>query len=401
MKNSSRLFFYLALLSFLVACGLHFYLTNEFYDVRLGVSGSKSVCNINQTFNCDAVAASNYSHLFEIPMALLGFLTNFVALLIFLIGELQWTENPPLAKRTALALSTFIALTSVVMGTISLTLVGHVCLFCVGAYATSLISFFSVSRLTPLSELRHLKSDIVDWFTKAKWIGILLILIPVGGFLGHRAFLDAKGFKAIANLINVGLNDWTSGPVRTFNPETGLKKKASGQALVTVVEFADFGCPHCRFAAPSLHAFKEAHPDVELVFKSYPLDGQCNGDMPKGGDGVRCDIAYMVFCSEQLAQKGWELYDWVFENQEDLFVSAGNQREKVHNQAVAFGVPSEELKKCSEGDAVRDSVRAMAAEGTAAGVQGTPSIYVNNKQLPYGQTLPVLQGVYDHIKNQR
>ena len=41
---------------------------------------------------------------------------------------------------------------------------------------------------------------------------------------------------------------------------------------MTLVEFADFECPHCRAAVPLIDATMAAHPDkVRLVYKFVSL----------------------------------------------------------------------------------------------------------------------------------
>src|SRR5436190_65734 len=48
--------------------------------------------------------------------------------------------------------------------------------------------------------------------------------------------------------------------------------RGPSSAPVTIVEWADFECPHCRHAAPLFEKVVEAHPGkVRLVYKFYPL----------------------------------------------------------------------------------------------------------------------------------
>jgi protein-disulfide isomerase len=44
-------------------------------------------------------------------------------------------------------------------------------------------------------------------------------------------------------------------------------------------------------------------------------------------------------------------------------------------------------------------IRQMAEEGKNSKIEGTPTIFVNNRKLDRGQILPVLQAVYEQIKN--
>ncbi|MFX8778144.1 DsbA family protein, partial [Acinetobacter baumannii] len=90
--------------------------------------------------------------------------------------------------------------------------------------------------------------------------------------------------------------------------EKGLIKSSGdiSKATVTIVEFADFLCPHCKSAATSLDAFINNNPNAKLVFKTFPLDGKCNKGMQHQGDGVRCQLAAAPVCADQMNQSGWK-----------------------------------------------------------------------------------------------
>src|SRR5262249_18701251 len=63
-------------------------------------------------------------------------------------------------------------------------------------------------------------------------------------------------------------------------PIDGSPMKGAANAPVTILEFADFECPHCRLVAPQLDAVVEAHKnDVRFVFKFFPLSGHPHGDI--------------------------------------------------------------------------------------------------------------------------
>ena len=55
----------LALLPLLSAIGaaVAIYLSKHYYDLRAGTGGFSSLCNINATVNCDAVASSRFAEI--------------------------------------------------------------------------------------------------------------------------------------------------------------------------------------------------------------------------------------------------------------------------------------------------------------------------------------------------
>src|SRR5262249_33550688 len=52
----------------------------------------------------------------------------------------------------------------------------------------------------------------------------------------------------------------------------GAPPRGAPDAPVTIVEFADFECPHCRELAPTLARLVAEHPrDVRICFRDFPL----------------------------------------------------------------------------------------------------------------------------------
>ncbi|MBC7464727.1 MAG: hypothetical protein H7256_01940, partial [Bdellovibrio sp.] len=43
-------------------------------------------------------------------------------------------------------------------------------------------------------------------------------------------------------------------------------------------------------------------------------------------------------------------------------------------------------------------IKQMSAEGEAAGVEGTPTVYLNRKKLPYGNILEILKTAVNEVK---
>lgn len=57
----------------------------------------------------------------------------------------------------------------------------------------------------------------------------------------------------------------------TYIPIEGAPSKGPEDALVTIVEFSDFQCPHCREAAQRVGAIVDSASDLRLVFRHSPL----------------------------------------------------------------------------------------------------------------------------------
>lgn len=381
-----------------ISVGIHIYLTLHYYDVKFGLSGGDSICNINEVLNCDAVSASKFSTLLGVPLALWGAVTNAVLLYFLTVTRLNLVQDPDRASRYSLILSGLTVAASVIMGVISLTAMSNLCIFCITAYALSILGFGATWLGTSGVSTKNLSSDLKSIFSSEKWVAGFLLAIPAFAFLANIMYLESHGLSDVEKMAQEKVAYWQVSPVQNFDLTTGLMmQKGTEEPVMTIVEFADFRCSHCKHAAPSLHTFTKNHPDVRLIYKPFPLDGTCNEAIKGGGDGISCGLAFATICSEKLAQKGWAAHDYIFENQEEIIRSM-NLDKNLEGISTTTGINLEELKTCVKSTEVQEIVRNTAKEGDAAKIQGTPAIFVNGKLLNGGQLIPVLDAAYKTLK---
>lgn len=390
-----------ALISSLISVGLHLYLTLQHFQLKLGLTSGQSFCNINQTFNCDTVSVSPYSVLLGVPIATWGAVTNLALGLFLLIAMTGLSQNPKRVLRVSFWLSAFIAFTSIVMGSISSLLLKTYCLNCMGAYVLSFATFFLIWKSLETKPTQNLVQDIKSLVTDHRWASFVLAAIPALSFLTNAIVADSYGMPKVKIVLQESHANWKIATPNEFNLNTGLSFQRGSEApVMTIVEFADFKCPHCKMAYPTLHTFAESRQDVRLIYKSFPLDGVCNSDINRKGDGSTCQLAFSVFCSEKIAQKGWDAHHWVFDHQES-FLSASSPHELISQMAKELSISNEELKKCMDSSETFDLVSQQAKEGASAKIGGTPTVFVNGKLLERGQFMPVLEAVYNELKTSK
>lgn len=374
---------------FLSLC-VHGYLTLHYFDFRMGGAGT-SVCNINATFSCDTVTASAYSSLFGIPLSILGLVTHLVLGIFTLAGVYGAASERN--KFYSFSLGIFIFLSSVVMGLITLTQIQAVCLFCLFAYILSLMTLVS-AYLTYKSSKSDPVENIKKIFTLGEegssWAAICIVaILPVSWLLSDM--IGSTYTENLGKMVDLNLQYWKEETVHTFDSNNALSKGASEtQAKMTIVEFADFNCIHCKMAAPMIRSFVRARKDVRLIFKSFPLDGSCNPAITQSGGGTGCLLAKSVLCANQ-QNKGWEAHDWIYEN-------FGKMNEaEVEKMAQMLQVDKDSFNKCLSSPETHQAILAQAEQGKNAKVSGTPSIFVNGRHLQSGNAFPVLEAAYNSL----
>ncbi len=401
MKNtvSKSKFLLIAMIATLIGVGVHIYLTLHYYDIKFGLSAGGSMCNINEVLNCDAVTASKFSALLGVPIALWGVMTNLVLVYFLGVTRFNLVQDPDRTSRYALLLSGVTVLASVVMGLISVTAMSNLCIFCISAYVLSLVGFIFTWMGAEDVTAENISNDIKDIFTSERWVAGFLLAIPAFAFLANIMYLESHGLSDMEKMAKEKVAYWQVAPQQNFDLTKGLSmQKGTDEPVMTIVEFADFRCGHCKHAAAPLHSFTKNHPDVRLIYKPFPLDGTCNEAMKGGGgDGISCGLAFATLCSEKIAQKGWVAHDYIFDNQEEI-TRMMNLDKNLESIAKATGIQLEELKTCVKGTEIPEIVRNTAKEGEVAQIRGTPAIFVNGKLLDGGQLIPVLEAAYKTLK---
>ena len=142
--------------------------------------------------------------------------------------------------------------------------------------------------------------------------------------------------------------------------------RGPSDARVRIVEFMDYGCPHCAEFAPMLDDVADKYSsDVVVYIKHFPLSGH-----PDSGPAARAAIA------AQRQGKFWDMHHMLLANQ-------GRQsRKDLFAYAQALGLDMARFEQDFGDPAAERQVVADKQEGVAAGLTGTPALYINGRELP-------------------
>lgn len=161
----------------------------------------------------------------------------------------------------------------------------------------------------------------------------------------------------------------------------GSPAKGPADAAVTVVEFADFECPHCRELYDTLKVMETKYPQIRIIYKDFPLN-QIHPWAETAAIGGRCSF-------EQSPDGFWKVHDSIFENQD--LISSENVWDKLVTFASEAGLNADTFKACLSSPDAQKAVEADRAEGVALGVNSTPTVYVNGRPIPGGDPATLQQ----------
>jgi protein-disulfide isomerase len=152
-------------------------------------------------------------------------------------------------------------------------------------------------------------------------------------------------------------------PISSKDPMWGKR-----DAPVTIVEYSDFQCPYCSRVEPTLDQVRQTYgaDKVRVVWKNNPLPFHQNAKpAAEAAQGVFALAGDEAF---------WKFHDSAFKNQGSL------SPESYEKWAKDAGVKDKDLATFKAGlDSHKwaDKVDKDLNDGKSAGVQGTPSFFVN------------------------
>jgi protein-disulfide isomerase len=164
----------------------------------------------------------------------------------------------------------------------------------------------------------------------------------------------------------------------------GNPSKGPANADITIVEFADFECPHCREVHTALKTVEKDYPQVRIVFKDFPLS-QIHPWAETAAIGARCAF-------QQSSLSFWKIHDLIFDNQDSI--SPDNVFDRLTAYAGQLGLNQESFKACMASPEAKRAVEVNHEEGIALNVTSTPTLFVNGRPLVGGD----LNSIEDVIK---
>jgi protein-disulfide isomerase len=148
---------------------------------------------------------------------------------------------------------------------------------------------------------------------------------------------------------------------------------------VEIVEFADFQCPFCERAFPTVMQVLNTYGDrVHLVYRQFPLPNHPNAR--PAAEAAACAAEQGGF---------WPYHDRLFTNQSRL--SDADLKE----HAAQLGLDAKKFNACFDAKKYAKDVEDDIAVGTSAGINGTPAFYINGRELDGAQPFDAFKQVID------
>lgn len=181
---------------------------------------------------------------------------------------------------------------------------------------------------------------------------VVIVFIGIFAFSGHK------------NNSNNGKSSSSNG-----SPTNHIEGK--GQTGVTLVEYGDYECPYCEEYYPIVKQVVAKYNDqIKFQFRNFPL----------------VSIHQNAFAGARAAEaaaaqsKFWQMHDLLYDNQ-NQWAQSKNPTQYFKQYAQQLGLDVTQFNKDYSSNAVNDAINADMAAGNKLNIQGTPTFFLDGKQI--------------------
>ena len=162
-----------------------------------------------------------------------------------------------------------------------------------------------------------------------------------------------------------------------------------GAKPVSIVVYADFQCPACATENQTiLQAWPSIRDSAQLVFRHFPVTNTHRHAWTAS--------LYAEAAGKQ--NRFWEMHDYLFATQPD-WSNLSEVENEFDAYALELNLDIEQLHLDIASEEVVMKVRNDLRGGTAAGVRGTPAVFVNGRQLNNPSRARIIDAVNDEVNS--
>ncbi len=199
------------------------------------------------------------------------------------------------------------------------------------------------------------------------FIGIVVVVIAGMIYISTRDRLDVSDVAESSNKILA---------TEDRNGNIGEHVFGNPDAKTLMIEYGDFQCnPGCRLFHENIDPIlkdTEYMKDVAFVYRNFPITN------------IHPNAIAAASSAEAAGLQGkyWEMWNSLFTNQAEWGAASVSERSKFFEEyARNIGLDIDKFHADSQSDAVSKKIQFDRAIGGAAKISGTPTVFLNGKQL--------------------
>jgi protein-disulfide isomerase/uncharacterized membrane protein len=382
------------LLASLAGAAISVALILEYFNVSIGVTDA--ICRAGSGVNaCRTVAKSSLAAirgiplLGDIPTALFGFVYyGFTAFLFACALRLSKPERADQLLFVA-ALSVPALFADIFLLFVSVIFIKAMCPLCIASYAAtafilaaSLIALWHSRKGKPArglaGALRSLASFVGDRLLFHGLVVLTLVILGAGiGILTRESLAESMsrfgGDERVSRLIAR-----YEAVLESRIDREGTPFEGTPGAPVSIVIFSDFNCSSCTRMNKSIKKLLAERPgDLVVYYKNFPLGERCQDVHDLRKEGSSCVAARAAVCAADQGAYGTMSASMYL----DCETGIEHNIESLRRHALRLGLGMDAFESCMSSTESIERVREDRMEGERLMVDGTPTLFVNNRML--------------------
>src|SRR6266404_1268258 len=217
-----------------------------------------------------------------------------------------------------------------------------------------------------------------------RYLPFIIIVLVLVAVIGIFAFTLRRGNSA-GDFATGNLNSNPPAPVAGNNaapnqspPSQAAPTKPNVKVSSPVVleEYGDYQCPPCGQLYPDLKQIEKEYGDqVQIVFHHFPLMK------------IHKNALLAAHAAEAARNQNrfWEMHDLLYRNQKE-WSDLADPRPVFINYAKQLGLNIDSFNRDLESNQIDQKITADIQRGTAQGVTGTPTVFLDTHLLNYEAT---------------
>jgi protein-disulfide isomerase len=219
---------------------------------------------------------------------------------------------------------------------------------------------------------------------------VQVVITNEKGPSANKFLVSADGKHAISgDILPFGAKPFDDARSKLEKGVTG-PAKGPAKAAVTIVEFSDMQCPHCAKAATGVDQLLAQEPEAHFVFQNFPLPSHNWAEKAAG---------YVDCVGRASNDAVWKFIQKTFDEQ--AYITEANVDEKLKAIATAAGANGDEIAACAVKPDTKARIEASLALGKSVGVNGTPTLFINGRNVPGGAPLELMKKIVDFQASQK
>src|SRR3569623_3024021 len=210
---------------------------------------------------------------------------------------------------------------------------------------------------------------------------VILIAVVAAGFyvLGGLAKKGGSGSDKTADSAKADGKGAPADGIERYNVPLEGTPRGPASAKVNIVAFSDFQCPFCSRVVPTLEkVMKDYNGQVRLWF--------CHNPLPFHQDAP---LAAEASLAADAQGKFWEMHDKLFANQANI------KRPDLEKYAQELGLDMTKFKAFLDANSGKARIDADMALAQKIGVLGTPTFFINGRNLRGAQPIEAFKATID------